>query len=151
MTTKAEIKQRRKDMSKLIFKGFDKHKVFEKIADKYGVSEKTLENDWALRNKWMMEVWDLSDDEDIINDIIAEHKLVKEMYYDTYREAVQESTKIGALKGVRKCNKEILEMLQSMGVISKEPNKLELTGKDGSPIEITQVAKLADEWDDDEK
>jgi len=151
MATDAEIKERRRRTAALIFQGLPKTDVFEKVAEKYDCSPVTVKNDWFNRKKWMREVWDLEDEQAIINDIIAETKWIKERYYQIYENTEHGNNKLGALKGIRQCNKDLIEILQDMGILTKEPNKVELTGKDGGPLEITAVAQMADEWEDVEE
>lgn len=149
MDKKTEIKDRRKKLSGLIFKGIEKQKAFKIIAKDFDCSPRTVKNDWASRDEWMLGVWDLDDENKIINDTVSEHRYIKEKFYELYDEAQYGNNKLGALKGAKECNKELIDILQSLGIVSEEPNKLELTGKDGGPLEITDMARIADDWEDE--
>lgn len=149
---RAKTRKRRRELAMLKFRGASLENVVQKLASKYDNEPSTIKHDWYNRKEWIGEVFDLDlDDADLlVLDLISEQKEVKRELWRMSRDTPNENIKLGALKHVKDINKELLDMLQSIGVIEKQAHQFELTGEDGGPLEITTLAKKADEWDESE-
>ena len=150
MAKRSAIKKRRRQLCSLRYRGVPLSKIAEKLSDKFGVSESTIEHDWYTRKEWLEEVFDISldDGELLMMDIISEEKEIKRECWKMFRDTSNENVKLGSIKQLRGVNSDMLEMLQSLGIVDRVAEKYELTGEDGGPITFSELAKKADDWNE---
>jgi hypothetical protein len=121
-----EIRERRRKLFFMVTQGVERSKVISRLSTEYGVAESTVKKDWYNRKKWLSEVFDVEDSEHVIADILSEQKLVKREKWKLYRQSDKDSIKLGALKGIESTNENLLDMLQSIGRVDEEPQKMEM-------------------------
>ncbi len=137
MSYREEVAKRRREMCSFVFRGMPIVKAAEILAQKYDVKKDTLKVDWSNREEWIPELFDLQDEKQIILDIIAEQKEIKKHYWRLFQEAQNNYTvQMGLLKGVQETNDKLLTMLQSLGKVHKEPDKLELEKEERYTITV---------------
>lgn len=102
----------------------------EKINEEFGIKEKTIKQQWYDRKSWLTEVFDLDyeDTEQLINDLVAEKKTIKEVLWGVIQNGGS-NAKIGAVRELNKIDESLVEMLQGLGLIYKEPEKLQIKEK----------------------
>lgn len=93
-------------------------------------SLKTLKNDWADKDEWLREVWDFDDPESVAETVIAEKQRLKHKTWRLIRDLENSddpnySTILGMLRFVNDLGTDEVEMLQSLGEVEKEPDKVE--------------------------
>lgn len=136
------VLERRRNLAQMIFMGRDKKKAFEEMAELYDVKVETIERDWCQRKGWLRNVFDIDCDDEVIEMILAEQRWIRDKYMSIYQDAKSESTKLGCLNSIRECNAQMVKMMQDLGVLDKQADKLELSGE----LEMTSLAKKVDEW-----
>ena len=146
MATNEEVNRRRKELALLIFQGMDKQIAFEQISEKHGIAASTARKDWAIRNEWLRKVFDIENVEEVTELLLSEQRFIRDEYMKLMAKAKSESTKLGCMNGIRETNKEMLSMMESLGIIEKQPDKLEVEGE----IKLTSLAKEAEKWEEDE-
>lgn len=143
----AEIRERRRKMFFMVTQGIERSKVISKLSREYGVAERTLKDDWYSRNDWLSEVFDVEDSDSVIADILAEQKLVKREKWKLYRQSELENIQLGALKGIEATNENLLDMMQSIGRVDEEPQKIDMDVE----ADTEMVEKYAELFSEDEE
>jgi len=123
MATKSEIDKRKKELCSYKFRGFSLERIAKILAGKYSVAETTVKQDWYNRGDWLEDVFDidLEDKDLILLDILAEQKEIKRECWKLNHNTKNESVQLGALKQLREINKDLINILQSVGVLNEEP------------------------------
>lgn len=123
MATKTEINKRKKDLCSYKFRGLSLDKISKILSGKYGVAATTVKQDWYNREDWLEEVFDinLKESELILMDILAEQKEIKKECWKLNHGTKNESVQLGALKQLRIINKDLVDILQSIGILNEEP------------------------------
>jgi hypothetical protein len=142
-----DTRRRRRELCALKFRGVPLDSIAKRLGEKYNIKSKYINRDWYNRKEWIGEVFDvdLSDPEFLILDILSEQKEIKDELWKMERDTNNENIALGALKQIKDVGSELLNMLQSIGVIEKVAQKHELTGEGGGPILIDNLDKVSDE------
>jgi len=122
------ISERRKKMLKFHFRGIAATDWVPILAKDYGIGEDAIWKDWFRRKSWLAKVFDLADVADEINMNMVELMNVKEEAWRTYEKAENAQSKAAALKIVQRAITDKIGILQSLGMIYKAPEKIELKG-----------------------
>lgn len=142
-----EILERRRELAQRVFMGQDKKEVFEEVAKEHGVEMHTVRCDWSNRKKWLRKVFDIDCDEEVVEMILSEQRFIRNKYMEIFKDAKSNGTKVGCLNAIRETNEQMIEFMQELGVLEKQAEKMEIEGE----IEMTSLAKMAEEWLDAEK
>ena len=134
----AEMRERRKKMLKFHFRGISAMKWVAELAQSYKVSEIAIWQDWRRRKTWISDVFELNDIADDLNMNMAELANVKEEAWRTYQEATTAQAKALALKIILGAIRDKIEILQSLGEVHKEPQKIEIEGR----VAIAELLKV---------
>lgn len=110
----------------MVSQGVDIKTAAEKLSTKYDVAESTIKKDYYNRKKWLKDVFEVDDPEKIVNDIMAEQKLVKQEQWKLYRETQKENIKLGVLKEIQNSNESLLEIAQEVGQVDKPADEIEM-------------------------
>ena len=152
-----EIKnEARRRLAARIFRGESTNsatkKVTENVNDELAanpVNPSILKSEWDKREEWLYDVFNIQEDK-ILQQILSEQSYIKEELYNLYDDADKISQKRLLLKDVSSLNREFIDLLEEVGIIQKEPDRLELTGANGGALEISALAQAAEEWEEDE-
>ena len=108
-------------------RGISLEKCMDIINKNHGIAKATVKQQWYDRKSWLLEVFDLDyeDTNQLINDLIAERKAIKEALWEVI-ETSGGNARIGAVREINKIDDSLLELLQSLGLIHKEPQKIDL-------------------------
>lgn len=137
-------------MAALIFRGKPIHDAAQLVSEQRNhVGKAQLVEAWRQREKWLYNVFNVDSDV-VVQQVMSEQVLIKQQLYELVDETDQIKQKRLLLKDIKTMNNEMIELMLDIGVIERQASKLELTGKDGSPLEISSIAKLADEWSDED-
>lgn len=118
-SSKEDIQKRRKTLLRLRWRGLSLKEIYDLIGEKYNMKFSSLRHDWYTRNEWLSELFDieLHDKEKIVIDILSEEKEIKANLWNLLDEDIQDSVRLGTLKILREMNKEVIELLKSIGFI----------------------------------
>lgn len=146
-----ELRERRKEMLKLYFRGVATTDWVQKLANKYDVAESTIYRDWRNREEWVDEVFEIGDVMSSVDANMAELSNVKEEAWRVYHKAKDYNKKIGALKTIKNSVKDKLKLLQSLGEIHKEADKhkVEVEGLEGQVEDLIELSEGEDVRDEE--
>lgn len=118
-SSKEDIQKRRKALLRLRWRGLSLKEIHNLIGEQYDMKFSSLRHDWYTRNEWLSELFDieLHDKEKIVIDILSEEKEIKANLWNLLDEDIQDSVRLGTLKILREMNKEVIELLKSIGFI----------------------------------
>jgi hypothetical protein len=137
-TFQEKISERRKKMLKFHFRGISATEWVSLVAQEYGITEIAIWQDWRRRKSWLSKVFNLNDVVDEINMNMVELMNVKEEAWRTYHKAENAQSKAAALKIVARAIVDKIEILQSLGEVHREPQKIEIEGR----VAIVELLKV---------
>lgn len=117
--------ERRKEMIKLRSQGVPLKEIVPDFTRKYQVSSEAIYIDWQKREQWIQQVVRLQDPS-LIDEMLEGLKQVIPRAWFLYTTTQNDSIKIAALKLARDTYTEIIGLLQSLGIVVKMPDKLEV-------------------------
>ena len=119
------LRERRKKMVKLRAQGVPMATIVEDFVGEYHVSPQALYQDWWKRKQWIREVVRL-DDPTLIDEMLQGLMQVLPNAWYEYKTNPNPSVKLGSLKLAKDTYKDIIEILQSLGIAIRVPHKLEI-------------------------
>ena len=129
-------KRRRETWEMLVVKGYDYRRVVNTLADRYDVAPGTIESDIHRIPDWIGKLAHYDDDKGLSR--LMELRQNRQRLHQMATEARQEDDTALELKIRRRIDKAIetdIDLSQSLGKTYEEPDKHELSGPDGGPIE----------------
>ena len=124
------VHERRKQMLKFRALGIPTTEWVSLLAQKYGVTERAIWEDWHRRKSWLAKVSGMTDVADEINMSMAKLKTIEEEAWRTYDGAENAQNKLVALKIRFRAVRDEIEILQSLSevrmgryIIDKEANR----------------------------
>jgi len=120
-----KLAMRRQEMVKLRAQGVPLRTIIEDFHSKYGVTETALYIDWSHRKRWIRDVVRLQDPT-LIDEMLEGLKQILPRAWFMHTTSANESIRIAALKLVKDTYIDIIELLQSLGIIIKVPDKIEV-------------------------
>jgi len=105
------ILDRRRNLLNLRCNGVLLSEAVKSLSAKYGVSERQIYADWKTRERWMGWFIDLGGGSDALRDVLARHETIYSDAAREYRRAGNDSARIGALRLMRDCNRDVFEFL----------------------------------------
>jgi len=112
-------------MVKLRAQGVLLKNIIPDFHKKYGVSETALYIDWSKRKQWIRDVVRLQDPT-LIDEMLEGLKQVLPRAWFMHTTSANESIRIAALKLAKDTYIDIIELLQSLGIIIKVPDQIEV-------------------------
>lgn len=119
---------RRRDMIELVHKqGKTPTEASRELAEKYEAEAVTIQSDWSRRQDWNLDLVgiDLEKADQLLSDSLVTYRLAQSELWEIYRSAESKSVQLGAIKELMKSGPEMVDLLQSLGIIEKEPEKFE--------------------------
>jgi len=120
-----QILERRIQMIQDLSIGVPLKEEVEILSQKYKVGTYAIYKDWKRRDKWINEVVNIKDTETTALELISFLNWLKARANRLVLEADNSNAKIGAIRAATEISMRIFEILQSTGLIRKEPEKLE--------------------------
>lgn len=126
-----QVNRRRQELVSYKYRGIPLDRIAERLSDKYNVKERTIKRDWYNREEWIKDIFDINIDnpELLIVEIIAENREIQKELYKLQRDTTQDSVKLGVLKQLSSNLDRLFNVYQSVGLINKATEKIELSGK----------------------
>ena len=134
----ATIRERRKQMLRSHFRGIPTTEWVATLATEYGVEPIAIWQDWRRRKSWIADVFELADVADEINMSMAKLKDVEEEAWRACEKATNSQSKAAALNIISRVVKDRIEILQSLGMIYKEPEKIKIEGR----VAVVELLKV---------
>jgi hypothetical protein len=138
--------ERRVDMANMLCKGVGLKVAADDLARKYGVSVNAIYRDWSRREKWMPQILRLQDHSIVYELLYGMRQIIPNAWYE-YSTADNSNARIGSLRVLKETYAEILEKLQSLGLLQTESLHVEqknriimlkgrfvVIGPDGKPL-----------------
>ena len=144
-----------RDLALIIYRGEGLNKAAHIVSKKYEneyanlMPVSRLKREWKSRGEWLLDVFEINKD-NILEQILTEQMYLKGQLYSLIDETEEVGEKRLILKDIKNLNKEYIEMLVDMGIIERQPDKLEIAGAGGGPLEISALAKAAENWSDND-
>lgn len=146
-----EMLERRKLMLESNQRGVPYTKWVKEIAEKYNVSERTIRGDWTNRDTWLPQIVSTDSIQKLFLELLAELKSVREEYWTIAKTAANENARVGALNSLKEIIFRQVGLLQSIGLVHKEPDRIETVGQYQMALKITleELMRMApDQFDD---
>lgn len=121
---KSNLLERRVSMLNSISKGVDLKVVVESLSAKYGVKPKAIYQDWEQRDKWLPQIVQFQDEGFVYKLINGMEQIIPSAWYE-YATADNSSARVGALKLAKETYMDLMRMLESLGLIPKEPMRIQ--------------------------
>ncbi len=115
---------RRDQVKKLVARGFGEHQ----IADRLGVCRKTIQRDKKALKEEIAEKLEEEPIEEILFEMDSQLESIKEEYWKMYHQTDQDSVRVSVLNNLRSILSDRVKILQRLGIIREEPEKLEIKG-----------------------
>ena len=139
-----ELLERRQEMVKLRSQGVPLKDIISDFTTKYDCSPEALYIDWRKRKHWIRDVVRLQDPA-LIDEMLEGLKQVLPRTWFVYTTTHNDSIKIAALKLLKDTYTDIIELLQSLGIVIKVPDQIEVIApwlnKYTSPPTTTSLTK----------
>ena len=132
---------RRKRMLELYYAGAFTPKTFTALSEQEGVTADALRRDWRNRGDWEPLIWKAEQSGEDINNLLYILQMARERAVSLMRAADQDSVKVAAVGRVTEIVRREIELKQSLGLLTKAADKLEINGK----IEVPQLEGLDSE------
>lgn len=147
-----KLLERRREMVKLFVEGYMLSDFADQLAKKYVCPVSAVLRDWKRRKQWMPLVATVEDPELHIAMIMLRFKAVSDACWVTYRMAKKAGNvkaMNGAIGELTQLMKHEVDVLQSLGVLHVEPQKLDaqITQYKAEPMPWEQIPWVKKELD----
>lgn len=120
-----ELRERRSRMVTLKAQGVGISKIVEDFSQEYGLHPQTLWKDWRLRDQWIQDVINL-DEPTLLKELLQGLKQVIPNAWYEYKTNPNPSVKLGALRLAKETYLDIIQVLQSLGKLTRMPEVHEI-------------------------
>lgn len=117
-------KIRRRCVRSLVVQGYTN----QEIADELGVHRNTIARDLKKIEQDIDDYFDDHLKDKVRNEIKKEFETLRDEYWELFKKTGKEGVKKDCLAGIRKTLEDKINLLQSIGVLSEEPDKLDFSG-----------------------
>lgn len=129
---------RRKEQLELRLAGGRRRDFVQRLAEKYGVSEDSIDMDWVHRNQWILDVAGTTDVVNLVGSALGSFVLNQEDRRKLINEIDKlvdggELSKVAAINMKTRLRKEIddadrirLEILMKLGILQEAPKKMQI-------------------------
>lgn len=113
---RANLLERRLEMTKLRNNGLPLSSTVKNLADKYEVTTRAIYRDWSNRKTWLKTILGLKDTETFFLDLLSRHNEIYNMAVVERLRADNSNARVGALNLMRNINKDFVEMIVLRGL-----------------------------------
>ncbi len=122
-TPKAQLKKRRSQVKKMLVRGVTQ----EKMAEQLDVTRRTVARDVKHIKEEIKDKIKEEPIEEVLTDLEATLDILKQEYWKIYHDKeATNSVKLRALKSINESVENRIKLLQKLGVVREEPDKLEI-------------------------
>lgn len=136
-TLNRNLLTRRIELVKRMVRGFSVHAVAEDLIKHnplfQNVSINTIVSDWTRRKIWLHLVI-RPDDDTILDETIGSIREAAAAAWIVYGKADNSNAKVGALRAVLEANGKLVDIMQSIGAITKAPIEIKTVGPSDDDI-----------------
>lgn len=111
---KGTLLKRRTNMLKMTAEAYPLVDIVNVLSAEYAVSKQAIYKDWRNRGSWQTQLLELGSLSQLCKDLYATHKQLYTMAVQAYREAEQDTAKIGALRLLRDLNLDFATMFPNV-------------------------------------
>lgn len=115
------------------------------LSEKYGLKPDTVERDWHRRNKWLPVLAQVEDKKFHINKIVMRIRAIMEACWETYRSArtvKNSNAMVGAVEKLIRVSQHEVDIMQSLGILSKEPEKIDALITQAGPMPWQEIPEV---------
>jgi hypothetical protein len=120
-----QLLERRTKMLQQHLMGIPLKLIVENLEKELGATAKNLYHDWERRRQWIPQVVQL-DDPTLLHGFLEGARSVLPKAWLLLQDTENDFVKLGALKLIKDTNIQVLEILQSVGVVEKKPEQVNL-------------------------
>jgi len=120
-----DLLERRTKMLQQHLMGISLKLIIENLQGEFAVNADSLYRDWNRRDKWIPQVVQLNDPT-LLHKCVEGARSTLPKTWLLLQNTDNDFVKLGALKLIKDTNLEILEILQSVGVVEKKPQQVNL-------------------------
>ena len=120
-----ELLERRTEMFRLQLIGAPLRDVVKTVSEKFQVDADSLYRDWSRREQWIPQIVQLTDPT-LLHSFLEGARSVLPKAWLLAQDSKNPFVRLGALKLIKDTNLQVLDVLQSVGVIEKKPGQLNL-------------------------
>jgi len=140
--------ERRKEMVLLFEQGYAFSDFVGELSKKYQLKSDAVERDWYRRKRWMPVLAEVGDKKFHVSRITMRIRAIMDVAWETYRaarKAKNTSSMVGAVEKLIRVSQHEVDIMQSIGVLTKEPEKIDafISGPGALPWEQVPEVKLA--------
>jgi len=143
---KVERWDMRREIIELITQGYRITQIADEIGKKYGLTGQGVLTDWKRRKKWLPELAKIEDVDALVQTVILQLKATTSNGWTVYRQALKnknENAAIAALKHISKNVEITVELLQSLGKVTKAAEKIDAVIMTPGPMEWEKIPEVA--------
>lgn len=100
--------------------------TYDSLLEEYEADRRTLQNDWSRRDEWLPELFEFEDMDAFVAQLISEQQFIKQRLWAHYDDAETPEVKRRILSDIRDMGGELLEMMQDLGKVYREPDKVDV-------------------------
>lgn len=137
--------ERRKEMYFLFEQGYAFSDFADELSKKYGMSTSTLRRDWSRRRKWLLILGKIDDKKFQASKINLRIQAIMSVAWETYRlarKAKNSNAMVGAVEKLIRVSQHQVEIMQSIGVLAKEPDKIDAFVTTAGPMPWEDVPEV---------
>lgn len=113
---RANLLERRLEMTKLRNSGLPLSTTVKNLATKYEVTARAIYRDWSNRKIWLKTILELKDPETVFLDLLSRHSQIYKMAVLEHLRADNSNARVGALNLMRNINKDFVDMIVLRGL-----------------------------------
>lgn len=137
--------ERRKEMYFLFEQGYGFSDFADEIAKKYNMTTSALRRDWSRRKKWLIVLGQIDDKKFQTSKINLRIRAIMNVAWETYRTARKNknaNAMVGAVEKLIRVSQHHVDIMQSIGVLAKEPDKIDAFVTTAGPMPWEQIPEV---------
>lgn len=139
---KQEIKQRRVRMLSLIVKGAKEREAAEEVAKDLNQTVDAVQKDWRRRERWLPDFVNTETSTAIQEIVVSMKELLRQAWLTYANSPDGTAIKVGAYRELRQTVHDMAEIFQSVGIVMKMPEKVEITNVNETRLILEQYEQI---------
>lgn len=137
--------ERRREMIGLYSEGYRFSDFADQVAEKYNLNVKALGRDWDRRKHWLPILAKVDDPKLQVSKIVMRMRRIAEAAWQTYRSARKannQNAMVGAVEKLIRVSQHEVDIMQSLGILSKEPEKIDALITQAGPMPWQEIPEV---------